>query len=1714
VLISPCWCCSLFRRQLASLIIALLVIQSFVFTFTPAVKADTSTPVSITAFGMAVTQNFNTLVLSSAGTLSANTPTGWGFSESGTNANTSYTAGTGSSNTGDTYSFGIAGTNPSTDRALGQLRSGSLISTIGARFTNNTGGTITSLAISYAGEQWRLGATPRTVADRMDFQYSTNATTLTTGTYTDFDALDFSPPVTSGTVGPLDGNAPTNRTVISSTITGLSIPDGTTFWIRWNDIDASSSDDGLAIDDFSITANGTGSSSTNPSGTGAADPSAVQAGNSTLLTVNVTPGTNPTSTNILVTGDLSSIGGSSSQLFAGNGNTFTFNATVDAGTQAGQKSIPINIVDAQNRSASTSIVLNVTAPPASTNPAGTGTASPSSVEAGNSSLLTVTVTPGTNPASTGLAVTGDLSSIGGSVSQTFFDDGTHGDAIAGNNVFSFNATVTAATTLGAKTLPFTITDAQARSGSGNISLSVLEPPVAPGTIVISQLYGGGGNSGATFKNDFVELFNRGTVAVNLTGWTVQYASSSGTSWSRTTLSGSIQPGQYYLVQLAAGTGGTIDLPTPDASGGLNLSGTDGKVALVRTDVSLTGACPVGDPNIVDFVGYGSANCYEGAGAAPRLSNTTAALRARGGCRDTDYNTANFTTASPAPRNTTSTFNTCPIGDPAPEVFSSTPAGGSSNAALASNITINFDEAVNVSGNWYLISCDRSGTHDATVTGSGTNFTLDPTSDFVGNERCTVTIFATGVSDQDTDDPPDQMAADYSFSFNTVIVRDPAEHLVMGNPSGATTDAMNLTNYLMPKPQYALSYNCERGTPNWTSWHLDSTWLGSTSRQDDFRADTTVPSGCYQVQGSDYSGSGFDRGHMTPSADRTSSVTDNSATFLMTNMIPQAPDNNQGPWAVLEGYARTLVSQGNEVYIISGGVGTGGTGSNGAATTIAGGNVTVPAQTWKVIMVLPIGDNDVSRVNESTRTFAVIMPNRQGIRTDDWRKYIATVDQVEALTGYDFFSNVNDPVEAVIEARLDGESNTAPVANGATLTTSEDTGVEITLSASDTNVNNELTYTVVSNPQHGTLSGTGKNLTYTPEANYFGTDSFTFTANDGGKTSNEATISITVTSVNDAPVAATDNRDGTEDMTLSFPATDLLSNDAAGPANESAQSIVIEDVITTPNTHGTVTLAGGTITYQPATNFNGVASFDYSVCDNGTTNNGAADVRCSTSTVTVTVASVNDPPVTTDDSATTDEDTPVTADVVANDTDVDGDTLTLASVGAATHGTVAIGDGKAIFTPNADYSGPASFAYTVTDGHGGSANGTVNVMVQAVNDAPVANTDSATTAEDTSVVIDALSNDTDVDGDTLTITGAAAGAHGTVNIITSGPDQGKLRYTPSLNENGADAFTYTVSDGHGGTATGTVNVTITPVNDAPVLGNVPAANVSIPEQSAYTFTATATDIDDSSSSLFFSLAGAPAGATINPQTGEFSWTPTEAQGGTGTSFTFTVRVSDGTDTDDAVITLSVNEVNSAPSLNPIGNKTVLLGSSLSFTASGVDVDLPAQTLSYSLTGAVPAGATMNSSTGVFSWTPTVEQAGAVYTFNVRVTDDAGLFTEERISVGAAHSWSNVLSPINPNGSSVFNLGRTVPVRFRLTEASAGITSLTARLTLAKVSDGITGTEVEAGSTSEATTGNLFRYAGDGQYIFNLSTQGLTPGTYQLRINMGEGVERIVLISLRN
>jgi predicted extracellular nuclease len=311
--------------------------------------------------------------------------------------------------------------------------------------------------------------------------------------------------------------------------------------------------------------------------------------------------------------------------------------------------------------------------------------------------------------------------------------------------------------------------------SGLLPVAAAVPVLAVSPdVVISQVYGGGGNTGATYTHDFVELFNRGTTTTSLAGWSVQYASATGTgNFVATPIAGSIAPGQYFLVQQSAGLGGTTPLPTPDASGTTALSGTAGKVIVtnVATSLACNGAstpCSAAQQaQIRDLVGWGTANYFEGT-AAPGTSNTTSVSRAGSGCTDTDSNSADFTADAPAPRNTASPLNVCGVvADTGPSVSSIVPQDNATGVALASDLTVTFSEAVAATGTWFSITCSLSGSHTAAVSGGPTVFTLNPDADFVESETCDVTVLAGQVADADSNDPPDTMASNFTSDFATV-----------------------------------------------------------------------------------------------------------------------------------------------------------------------------------------------------------------------------------------------------------------------------------------------------------------------------------------------------------------------------------------------------------------------------------------------------------------------------------------------------------------------------------------------------------------------------------------------------------------------------------------------------------------------------------------------------------------------------------------------------------------------------------------------------------------------------------------------------------------------------------------------------------------------------------------------------------------------------------
>lgn len=555
-----------------------------------------------------------------------------------------------------------------------------------------------------------------------------------------------------------------------------------------------------------------------------------------------------------------------------------------------------------------------------------------------------------------------------------------------------------------------VTTAQVNETKAATEINLVSP-----NLVISQFYGGGGvDTASPFRNDFVEIFNRGTAPFSLNGHSIQYSFAGSGTWNVTALpNATLQPGQYFLVQFAqSANGGGAPLPTPDATGTTNMQPVNGKVAIVNTTAALSGACPTSN-TIVDFLGYGTGGCFEGTAPVTGMNITVAAKRNGTGCFDTDQNSTDFTVATPTPRNTATTPANC----------GSVEIPLSANGAASPNIagpgatvllTVRVTPADTPPSTGITVTADLStigGSATQAFFDNGTNGDVTPNDNIFSYSYVIPTLFGGQRSLPAVAADAQSRTANTTILLNINAPFESDDHILFGNPSNATTNIADENNYLMFKPQYVLSYNRSRATANWVSWRLDSSWVGTAPRQDDFRPDPALPTGWYQVTDGDYSGSGYDRGHMTPSGDRTRSIPDNSATFLMTNIVPQTAANNQGPWEDFESYCRSIVSQGNEIYIIS--------GVHGNFGTIAGGRVVVPTTTWKVALILPNGDNDLQRVTRATRTIGIIVPNQPPPNINaPWRNFRVTVDAVENLTGYNFFSNVPKNTQELIERKRD------------------------------------------------------------------------------------------------------------------------------------------------------------------------------------------------------------------------------------------------------------------------------------------------------------------------------------------------------------------------------------------------------------------------------------------------------------------------------------------------------------------------------------------------------------------------------------------------------------------------------------------------------------------------------------------------------------------------
>lgn len=548
----------------------------------------------------------------------------------------------------------------------------------------------------------------------------------------------------------------------------------------------------------------------------------------------------------------------------------------------------------------------------------------------------------------------------------------------------------------------------------------------------------------------------------------------------------------------------------------------------------------------------------------------------------------------------------------------------------------------------------------------------------------------------------------------------------------------------------------------------------------------------------------------------------------------------------------------------------------------------------------------------------------------------------------------------------------------------------------------LTYRVAGShaPENGTVTIVGNTVTYTPNAGFVGEDSFTLVGSDtrsgfhihrfGHTHSDIATFTVTVADVdpNTAPVAGNDSYTTTEDSPLTVAAgSGLLANDSDGDG---------DPLQVTP---GSTTLVGtltrnidGSFTYAPGQDFVGTETFSYEVTD-------GTDIA--EATVTFTVTAVDDPTVAGDDAVTVEENSTATAiDVLANDSDPDG-ALTISGVTDPANGTVQIvNDGLTLtYTPNADFSGEDTFTYTVTDPLGGTGSATVTVTVaEPGNTAPTAADDTVTIAEDSAATgIDVLANDDDADGDALQVTQVGPAANGTVAIEDGGIT---VSYTPNADFTGQDTFTYTVSDGVGGTAEATVTVTVTAVDDPTLAGD---DDVSVAENS----TATTIDVLDNDTDIDGPLrvtsVSDPANGTAEVSADGLSLTYTPDADFTGED-TFTYAVTDplgGTGTATVTVTVTPAAANTAPTADPTFGipdaDGVVVG-----TLGATDPD--GDPLTFTVTDNVDTGALTLNGDGIFSYAPSPADRIAAYlspgqdtvSFTVEISDGLGGMTS--VTVG--------------------------------------------------------------------------------------------------------------------
>ncbi len=570
-------------------------------------------------------------------------------------------------------------------------------------------------------------------------------------------------------------------------------------------------------------------------------------------------------------------------------------------------------------------------------------------------------------------------------------------------------------------------------------------------------------------------------------------------------------------------------------------------------------------------------------------------------------------------------------------------------------------------------------------------------------------------------------------------------------------------------------------------------------------------------------------------------------------------------------------------------------------------------------------------------------------------------------------------------------NDVPTGSNQTVATNEDTALPITLTAADVD-GNPLTYSIVTNPSRGTLTGSGANRTYTPAANYHGPDGFTFKVNDGQVDSNVATVNITVNPVNDPPTAGSQSVSTNEDTAL--PIT-LAGNDVEGSA-------LTFTIVANP-TKGTLSGSGANRTYTPNVNINGADSFTFKV------NDGQADSNIAT--VTITINPVNDPPTATAQTVTTNEDAAKTITLAAND--VEGSALTFTIVANPTKGTLTGSGASRTYTPNANANGTDSFTFKVNDGTADSNIATVTITVNPINDPPTATAQSVSTNKNTAKAI--TLGGSDVEGSGLTFAVVSNPTQGTLSGTAP-----NLTYTPATNYTGIDNFTFKTNDGSADSALATVSITVNATNGAPTANG---QSVTTNEDVAKVITLTGSDPDGNP--LSFTIVTAPTRGSLSGSAPNLTYTPSSNLNG---SDSFTFRVSDGQLTSAAAtVNITVNAVNDAPISLALSNDRIAenqpAGTTIGLLSSN-DSDSGDSHTYTSIGGDMTAFSIVGNQLRTalaFDY-----ETKALYQLTIRSTDQAGATIDQPLTIqvldvneGGSDATITIRLALQPGNKSNFN-----------------------------------------------------------------------------------------------